>query len=193
MTKVTTDSLRIYVRSLDERIEEKAKYPDSWVDLRINEAYEMLSTYRQSFLNEEILDLKQHIIDGVSKLEIDLDYDVVGFKRIFSTSNKIKWEVTPDNVIHLTLDIDRINPDEDNLFTVQYYYFPTVVSTEVFMSADIYQMLRHAIQYTVWSEMRDIEKAGTAMARFMESARTVINGLDIDVKYNEEWNGGFLL
>ena len=205
--KVTTQQLRDYARSLDERLEEVQKYSDSWIDSKINAAYEMLSTYRQSFYAEEVLDLNPYIEDGTEKFSVTMDGDILGYKRIFSNHNihlldpldlgvqnadAIMWHVQQDNTVEVYLKTDQLDATSENTLTFQYYYVPTIAAEETYMSGDIYHMLRHAIQQTVWDALRDFEKANMAMANFQESVRTVINGLDNDSSY-EGWNGGFIL
>ena len=63
---VTLDSLRAYSRSLDDRLKDTKKYPDSWIDSKINLGYEELATLSQPFLKEEVLDLTPYINDGTS-------------------------------------------------------------------------------------------------------------------------------
>lgn len=205
--KITTKQLRDYTRSLDERLEDRYKYPDSWIDSKINAAYEMLSTYRQSFYAEEVLDLNQYILDGTEKFPVTMDGDVLGYKRIFTNhnihrldpldlkvldANAITWNVMQDHTVEVMLDVNNLDPTTDNTITFQYYYIPTLAQEETFMSGDVYHMLRHAIQQTTWDALRDYEKANMAMQNFQESARTVINGLDIDSSY-EGRCGGFIL
>ena len=186
--------MRDYARSLDERLEEKAKYTDSWIDDKINKGFEVVATSRQPFLNEEVLDLNPYIIDGTKKIEVNLDEDVVGFKRIFTNaSGGVEWVVNPDNTIHITLVTSSIPTTSENLFTVQYYYFPKAPTTETYMSSDIYHFVQHGIEFVIWEALRDVDKMNWAKSKLDDSARTVVNGLDIDVGPNEQWNGGFIL
>jgi len=204
--KVTIDALRSYARSLDERLEEKAKYSDDWIDSKINTAFELVATHRQPFLGEEVIDLNPYIEDGTSKFRVEMDEDVLGYKRIYPNTNRIipldqteedilkliDWSVNPDHSVDIILS-PGLTTDEPHTLTFQYYYIPTVPENEMYMSADIYHMVRHGIQQSIWDALRDFQKADMAMVNLMEQVRTVINGLDIDVEQNEGWNGGFIL
>jgi len=190
-----------FARSLDERLEEHRKYPDEWIIARINTGFELVATYRQPFLTEEVLDLNPYITDGTKKIEVTLDEDMVGVKRIFATRGEdsithktgIRWKVEYDNSIHIVLTPGAFDTSITNLFTIQYYFYPKVPAEETFMSTDIYQMVKHGIQNAVWEQLHDSEKAGMALGRLKENARMTISGLDIDVEAHEEWNGGFIL
>lgn len=210
--KVTIEQMRDYVRSLDERLIEKAKYPDTWCDARINTAYEMTGTTRQPFLNAEALDLNPYVDDGTEKFQVDMEYDVIGYKRIYPelggstkydsatpsalnygmvNSTAVKWVKNPDQTVDVMLDLTAFDTSVTNTLTFEYYYFPTAPETETYMSADIYHMLRHGIEMSVWETLRDREKFGWAEEKMAKSAASVTNGLDIDVWPSEEWQGGF--
>jgi len=206
--KVTIDQMRSYARSLDERLTDRQKYVDRWIDSKINAALEMLATYRQSFYAEEVLDLTPYIIDGTDKFQTEMDGDVIGYKSIFLSNGQglpnpldlqyqirpaITWTVNEDQSVEIVMDTNTLDPNDNHRITFQYYYIPTVPSTETYMSGDVWHMLRHAIQQTVWDALRDFEKANIAMANFKESTRTVVSGLDTSGTVQHGWNGGFIL
>ena len=193
-TKVTLTQMITYIRSLDERLEDIRKYPDSWVIGKINTAYEVVSTRRQPFLNEEVLDLNPYIIDGTEKFQVDMDYDVLGYKRIFATPQgnlAVTWDVRPDNIIDVFLNVATLDPTDENLITFQYYYVPIAPTVETYMSADVYHLLRHGMEFAVWESLRDVEKFQWAQSKIEDSAKNVINGLDIDVG-SDGWTKGFV-
>jgi len=189
--KITTEDLHSFVRSLDERLIDKRKYPDSWLDDKIDKAYELTATQRQSFYAEEVLDLTEYIIDGTQKFQVDMDGDVLGYKRIFTNTktNDITWHVNVDQSLEIYLNTDRLSGVEHRI-TFQYYYVPKTATNETYMSADVYRMLQQAIKYSVWDAIRDFDKSAAAFQEFKASTTTVINGLDIDAN-TEGWNGGF--
>ncbi len=205
--KVTIEEMRTYVRSLDERLEDKQRYPDTWVDGKINTAYEVVSTRRQPFQSEEVLDLNPYIIDGTEKFQVDMDYDVLGYKRIFVTidepapstdyyqqgiqSQGVEWKVRPDHIVDVFLTPSAFDTSIANTLTFQYYYIPTAPETETYMAADVYHMLRHGMEFSVYEALRDIEKFQLAQSKIEGSAKSIINGLDIDIQASDQWNGGF--
>ncbi len=222
--KVTVEQMRTYVRSLDERLEDKQRYPDTWCDGKISTAYEVIATRRQPFQTEEVLDLNPYILDGTEKFQVDMEYDVQGYKRIFSTigepstvadplmtghtsgitynvrpdplmmgsyTSEITYNVRPDNIVDVFLEVDQLDATQDNTMTFQYYYIPTVPEAETYMSADIYHMLRHGMEFSVYEALRDMEKFQLAQSKIEDSAKTVINGLDIDIQPSDQYNGGF--
>ncbi len=206
-TKVTIDQMREYVRSLDERLINKQKYTDTWIDAKIATAYEVVSTRRQPFQNTETLDLKDYILDGTQKIQVDMEFDVLGYKRIYpvigeihvdeepygltSYTNDIKWKVRPDNIVDFELATDNLDASVPTVMYFEYYYIPQVPQAETYMSADIYHMLRHGMEFATYESLRDMEKFQWAQSKFEDSAKTVINGLDIDIQATDQWNGGF--
>ena len=179
--KVTLDSLRTYVRALDERLRDIKKYPDTWIDLQIDTGYELVSTDSQSFLNEEVLDLSTYIADGTAKFEVEAAHDVAGFRQIFITSgnaNAIQYTVKPDNKIVVDLAIASLDSIAENLITFQYYYFPRTDTGDQYFSTDIYSMVKYGIASTVYDSLHDYEKRDSFNQKLEISARSVVNGWD---------------
>ncbi len=198
--KVTIQQMRSYIRSLDERLADTVKYSDAWCDAKIGTAYEITATKRQPYLNQEVLDLNPYIEDGTEKFQVDMDKDVQGYKRIFLSLNGaevvvaqtgIRWTPEEDQSIHIDLVPSSFDTTSENTLTFEYYFFPTAPQSETFISADIYHMLRHGMEVAVYESLRDFEKMREGQQKLDESARTAVNGLDIDIKAHEEWNGGF--
>ena len=52
-------------------------------------------------------------------------------------------------------------------------------------------MLRHGMEFAVYESLRDMEKFQWAQGKIEESAKSVINGLDIDVG-TDGWSKGFV-
>ena len=67
---ITLDALRNYVRSLDTRLADKQKYPDTAIDGIIDTGAEVCATERQPFFKQEVLDLTDYIADGTTKFEV---------------------------------------------------------------------------------------------------------------------------
>ena len=179
--KVTLDSLRVYVRALDERLRDEKKYPDTWIDLQIDTGYELVSTDSQSFLNEEVLDLATYIADGTAKFEVEAAHDVAGFRQIFITSgnaNAIRYTVKPDNKIVVDLAIASLDSTAENLITFQYYYFPRTDTGDQYFSTDIYSMVKYGIASAIYDSLHDYEKRDNFNQKLEISARSVVNGWD---------------
>ncbi len=190
---VTLDSLRKYVRSLDERLRNTNTYSDDWVDGQINIGYELVSTKRQPFLNEEVLDLTEYILDGTAKFEVEMDMDVGGWKKVFATSvnqTAIRWTVKPDNKVIVNLDIPSLNATNENLLTFQYYYFPKTSTGDQYFSTDIYHMVRNGIASSVYDGLHDYEKRDMFNGKLAEDVREAVNGLDYDAENvrKSNWN-----
>ncbi len=199
--------MRTYARSLDERLINEQQYTNDWIDSKIDTAYEVVATRRQPFQTEEVLDLTDYIKDGTEKFQVDMEYDVLGYKRIFATIGEqpfnqddlltsiytqgVLWKVRPDNVIDIELNTQQLNADIPTTLTFQYYYIPVHPETETYLSSDVYHMIRHGMEFSIYEALRDTEKFQLAQAKLDESARTVINGLDIDIQPADQWNGGF--
>lgn len=198
--KVTLAQMRTYMRGLDERLIDKTKYPDTWIDGKINTAYEVIATRRQPFLNEEALDLNPYISDGTEKFTVDMQYDVLGYKRIFYNGVddlipelEVTWIVAPDHTVEITMNTKQMNADNTNILTFQYWYIPTAPESETYMSSDIYHMLRHGMEFAAYESLRDMEKFQWAEQKIEQSATTVTNGLDIDIQPYDQWTGGFIV
>ena len=189
--KITTEEMRLKVRSLDERVRNTQKYPDLWIDNIINMGFELVATARQPFLNEEVLDLTQYIVDGTKTFQVDMKYDVLGYKRIFTNAN-VTYKVRPDNIVDIFLESTAIPTDVTPTITFQYYYIPIIPESETYMSRDVYQMLENGFEAALYDRLRDTEKYQLSMAKMNSKASMVINGLDIDVNAVDEWNGGFV-
>jgi len=190
---VTLDSLRTYGRSLDERLRDVNKYPDSFIDSRINAGYELVSTKSQPFLNEEVVDLSTYIEDGTAKFEMEMDFDVNGWKQIYVTSsnkNAITCVVKPDNIVIVNLDINSLKAEEENLITLQYYYFPNTKTGDQYFSTDILHMVENGIAEAIFDSLRDYKSRDNYRAQLNNNSKSIINGLDYDafnvVKNN--WN-----
>ena len=76
MPKYTLQDIRDVARSKDERLENKTKYPDSWIDSKIDSAFETAESGKQVFTSEDALDLAPYISDGVEKFL----YETTGVK-----------------------------------------------------------------------------------------------------------------
>ena len=205
---VTLDSLRSYARGLDNRVKDKNKYTDGWVDSKINAAYELVATKRQPFINQEILDLTQYILDGTTEIEAEMDEDVAGWKNIsyeiqnhkaedpywvgqIPRTSAVTWEVSPDNKVQITLE-EGLDATKGYTMTFDYYFFPKTTSGDQFMSTDVYHMLRHAIASSVYDALRDYEKRDNFDNQLEYNSRTMTNGLDYNANGVVKGNWEFL-
>lgn len=200
--QVTLAMMRAYIRGLDERLDDTTKYPDSWIDGKINTAFEVIATRRQPWLTEEIYNINTYVNGGIEYFTLEMQEDIVGFKRIFYSidnvmiypTTNVAVEIDPDHKINVMINLNNIDGSVENTLTFQYWYIPTVPAEDSYMSmpADVYHMLRHGMEFAVYESLRDIEKFQWAERKIEQSARSVINGLDIDIACFDQWNGGFI-
>jgi len=193
---VTIDKLRDYTRSLDERLINTTKYPDSWVESKINTAYELVATKAQSFLKEDVIDLADYITDGTWKFEIEMDEDVVGWKSAFymkdndymfdypvasrfPTGSPVAIQIKPDNSIIVDID-PSIRTDSTHTVTFQYYFFPNTKTGDQYFSTDVYHMVRHAIASSTYDSLRDFEQRDNYDKQLAMQVREVVNTHDMD-------------
>ena len=190
---VTLDSLRSYARGLDERVADKNKYSDAWIDAKINAGYELCATKRQFFHNEEVLPLKQYIIDGTLEFEVEMGEDVAGWKfiqidpksatnynsELSTPTTAITYKVGNDNKVLVTI-VPGLDPSVGYSITFSYYFFPRTTSGDQYFSTDIYHAVRHGIASSVYDALRDYEKRDNFDTQLDYNAKTATNGLDYD-------------
>jgi hypothetical protein len=196
MVLVTLDSLRSHARSLDERLRDIKKYPDNWIDSRINSGYEIISTEIQPFLKEEVIDLTEYIADGNFKFEVDFSEDIVGWKSAyymrngeyvydfpvrtrFPTGTPVALQIKADN--KAIVDIDRsIQLQDTHTITFEYYFFPNTKTGDQYLTTDIYQMVGYAIASSIYDSLRDYDKRNDSDNQLAKQLRKVVNGWDYD-------------
>jgi len=203
---VTLDSLRTYTRGLDERLRDIRKYPDSWIDASIDEGYELVASKGQSFLNEEVLDLTQYIIDGTAKFEVEMDHDVTGWKAAFYeqdanyiydfplrtrfvVGSPVGIQIKADNKVEVNLD-DTLISATKHLITFQYYYFPRTLTGDQYFSTDVYGLVRSAVASSVYNTLHDYEKRDNFDNQLAKGIRSIVNTWDYDASNvrNSSWN-----
>jgi len=193
---VTLDSLRSYTRGLDERLVDIKKYSDSWIDSKINAAYEIIGSAGQSFQSEEVLDLTEYIKDSTKKFEVEMDHDVTGWKAAFYEENgeyqydyplasryasgdPVAIQIKPDNKVEVDIK-DGIRQDSTHTINFQYYYFPNTNTGDQYFSTDVYHMVRHAIASTTFDALRDYEQRDNYDNQLAKQIRTIVNTWDYD-------------
>ena len=198
--KVLLTQLQYYAKSLDMRLLDETKYTDEYFNSKIDTALEMTATERQTFYAQEVLDLKEYIEDDTNQFEVEMAEEVTGWRNIFSTQlpndtssiqgAKVNIPITSEALIVKPKEDNRVilylNPNNmdttDTKYTVtfEYYFFPRTDNfTEIFMTPDIYHMVKHAIGMIIYEDIRDFEKEALMEKRFNQSKSTVMNGLDV--------------
>jgi hypothetical protein len=183
---VTKDSLRAYTRSLETRLYNKAKYSDTWIDETINTGFAITTEKRQPFYQQEVLDLAQYITDDTSKFEVEMSEDVIGWRNIYySRDNTVEftdaatYRLMEDNKVIIDIIPSQLI-SKSNTFTFEYYFAPKVTSvTDMFMSSDIYQLLKYGIGIAAYQNLHDEKSEATMLQRFEMAAKQAVNGLDI--------------
>ena len=159
MALYTLQEIRNVARSKDIRLEDKKKYPDTWIDNKIEHAFETAESGRQVFSNEEVIDLKQYVLDGVAELDLDMDEEVHELYAIIPNHEfEITGKVNNDNSISVSLDVDKlVDKKEDINLTVRYFYYPRLGFDSIFMKPEVYHYFRHCLYVNLYGSLRDKE------------------------------------
>ena len=155
----TIEKIRQVARSKDKRLEDTKKYPDSWIDEKIDNAFETAESGRQVFSNEEVIDLSSYVADGTEKLEISMDNEIHNYYSIQSThTREIDVTLKNDNSLAIELDIEALKKKSEEIsITCRYFYYPNSRFTEVFIKPEVYHYFRHCLYTSLYGALRDKE------------------------------------
>ena len=154
----TIEKLREVARSKDTRLNNKTTYPDSWIDDKIEHAFETAESGRQVFTNEEIVDLTQYVQGNVEKLQLTMDEEVHSFYDItVSHEHSIRGTVNNDNTVSIVLDIDKLKDITNPAITLRYFYYPRIGFTSMFMKPETFHFFRHCLYVNIYGSLRDKE------------------------------------
>ena len=157
MPKYTLQQIRDVARSKDERLENKTKYPDSWIDSKIDSAFETAESGRQVFVAEDSIDLQPYINDNVEKFLYETNEQAHKITDIVSNfPNHVKTRINNDNTVNVELDLDALR-DKEVTMTFKYYYIPTSDFEEIFMQPEVYHYFRHCLYVGLYGSLRDKE------------------------------------
>lgn len=175
--------LREFVRGLDERLQNTAVYPDSWIDDKIEEGIAVAQDIKPVFIMKEKYDLTINFTptadggDGLDTVEIILQEEPHSIQTTVFDTSFFECNVTYNN--HLVLSKKENAPNvTDKTVTVVYFYHPTLPFVDIEMSMDMYRFVRSGIAANCYSWLSDEvnEKYHLDKARMLSVSST----LDID-------------
>jgi len=154
---VTIEQLREYARNLDNRLEDTAKFNDTWLDHRIEEGLAVAQDIKPVFFTKETYDLTFDIIDnGLEEVEIVLQkephslYEVVG--------DPLFWDILPTANNHIVVKrVANIPVPDDMTIEVKYFFYVTLPVVTVEMTMEMYRLIKDGIAIILYSWLRDKE------------------------------------
>lgn len=152
----TLEGLRAVVRGKDERLEDVDRYPDSWVDNKIEHAFETAEDAVAVFHAVETYDMTADIANGLEEVEIILQREPHFIYDVDLEEPNIEYRVTGNNHLIITFNV---NADRaiDKTVKVSYFYYPTLPFTEIEMNPEVYHFYRHCLYVNVYGDLRDKE------------------------------------
>lgn len=152
----TLDSLRAIVRSRDERLEDVVRYPDTWVDKKLENAFETAESAVAVFFATETYDMTADITNDLGKVEIILQKEPHFIYDVELEDPVLEYSITGNN--HLVITFNT-NADRaiDKTVKVSYFYYPTLPFTEIEMSSEVYHFYRHCLYVNVYGALQDKE------------------------------------
>ncbi len=158
MPMYSIDHLRSVARSKDNRLEDKNKYSDAWIDDKIDHAFETAESGKQVFSVEEVVDLQPYVVGGEDQVLIEMDQEVHSFYNIQTDHDGVTWSVKNDNTVVVYLDV---NDDKVPTITFRYWYFPHTkednTGYEIYMGVEVYHYFRHCLYVQLYGSLRDLE------------------------------------
>lgn len=195
MPKYTLETIRATARARDIRLDNQTKYPNSWIDDRIAEGFETAESGRQVFSNEESIDLRPYINDGVEQFLFEASEEVHTMTQIVaSVPSGITTRTNNDETVTVTLDIDNLEAITDELtLSFRYYYTPKLGFTEIFMKPEIYSYFKDCMFVDIFSNLRDKESEAFHQRRIDRFIQVGSFGIENDFDEFLEMNPNFSL
>jgi hypothetical protein len=148
--------IREAARYKDSRLSDTKKYPDSWIDDKIEKGFETAESAKQVFYTSETYDITQDIVDGLTEVEIILQKEPHRIYAVIMNNAGLSYEVQGNNHI-----IIKITPSAteatDNTIKVNYFFYPTLPFTEIEMSPEVYHFFRHCLYVNIYGSLMDKE------------------------------------
>lgn len=188
----TLDKLRTFVRSIDTRVKDVSKYPDAWVDERIESGMAIAEeTYPIFSTKEEYNVYNDFMVDGLDEIEIILQQEVHAVHEVICDENFFELEIMPNNHIRLKRKED-VPPTDDWSVVVRYFFYPVMPIEDIEMSMNMYRFVKHAISVEVFSKLFDRENEQYHQA--ILDSMTVRTAFDIEKDLSETpeerlWSG----
>lgn len=153
----TLATLRTYTRSIDNRLEDADKYPDAWIDSRIEEGMAIAQETKQIFYTKEKYDLVNSIdIDGLTEMEIILQKEPYAVLDVICDETYYTVEVTPNNHIVMKV-IENASVPEDRTVMIRYWFYPTMPFTDIEMTLEMYRIVKCGIAAACFDWLQDEE------------------------------------
>lgn len=151
----TIDQLRTYARTVDNRIEDVDKHPDTWLDYRIEEGLALAQEIKQVFYTKETYDLTNNVlVDGLTEMEIILQKEPYAVLAVECSLTFFDVVVQPNN--HVVLIVKDSAPIPDDLtVTIRYFFYPTLPITTIEMTMEMYRLCKYCIAATIYEHLRD--------------------------------------
>lgn len=154
----TIEELREVARDKDERLEDTLKYPDEWIDTRIDRAFETAESGKQIFTNEEAIDMKPFAEDGVEKFVLTMDEEVhKHYQAIVTDPRAILVNIENDNRVSVTIDIESILAAKESILTLRYFFYPHIPFENIFIPSEVYHYWRHCLYVNLYGSLKDKE------------------------------------
>lgn len=149
------DQLRTLARSKDERLADKDRYPDSWIDDKIEYGFEIAESAKQVFYTAEVYDLTADIAANLPETEILLQREP-HFIFELNAPDCFQVSVTANNHILVTI-LPTATASLVKTIEVKYFFYPTLPLVDIEMSPEIYHFFRHALYVSLYGALRDKE------------------------------------
>lgn len=166
----TLAKLRVYTRSVDERLTDVNAFPDVWIDERIEEGMALAQDIKAIFYTKEVYDLTQNFTpivdggDGLSEVEIIMQKEVHSIYAVECDLNF--FTVTPSANNHVIISAGDLSiQPTDYKVTIRYFFYPTNPFTEIEMSMEMYRLVKAGVASTVFSWLSDKESEQYHMAK----------------------------
>lgn len=155
--------IRTYMREdLDNRLSDVNRYPDAWIDRRIEEGMAYAQDLKQIFTTREKYDMTTSFApvvdggDGLTEVEIILQREPHSVYAVECDLTYFEVEVTANN--HVVLRKISAAPDvPDKTVTVRYFYYPLIPFTDIEMSMEMWRLVKESIAVICYGKLQDKE------------------------------------
>lgn len=194
----TLSTIRTYIREdLDNRLADTDKYPDAWIDRRIEEGMAFAQDTKQIFTTREKYDLTQNFKavleggDGLSEVEIILQREPHSIYAVECDLEYFSVEMTANN--HVIFRKSASASDAvDKTVEIRYFFYPTIPFTDIEMSMEMWRLVKESIAVVCYGKLADKENEQyfTAKAESMIVKSTMDIEKDLlQTDPNRLWSG----
>lgn len=153
----TLAQLRTFTRTVDGRLEDTDKYPDTWIDYRIEEGLALAQEIKQIFYTKETYDLTTNIdVDLLTEMEIILQKEPYAVLTVECDLNYFTVEVTPNNHVIIRV-IENAAVPADRTVEIRYFFYHTLPITEIEMTMEMYRLCKYSIAAACFDFLKDAE------------------------------------